>query len=439
MQDGEKEKEDRQTKNYSECSIKYSGTSLNFWIFILISVITAMISILSTSALNDNKTETVFIVFIGILIIVFAVYVYGFWGVLSAALSSFLFCLSIKTNIIGMLLNEGANTAQALIIYFVFKFSKIDESVTEKGGIINNYKFLMLALGGAYVVLSFIFNRYLMLYVFTALLLIISSVYCIIERSPKKLLYVVFACVLPSLAGGFINSCFEFTISGFTALSWYNSFALWFLSNGVLYGTFGYLLLGILGKFYNQSQSWQNKKFSLKLPQAKTINLKISSIILYVSTLLWNVLFYVMNLMGYFQINTPLYLFPWAVGNAFFIINLYLTKSSEIDGCDSAKAFEWYENRSVVAERNTQMLIAVIAFLLPLCASYLGVISDSISFVFVLNITAAIVSIGLIWVPQNNAKIMEIIKSFKTVFHLYTLSLLLLNVIMIISAGMQAS
>ena len=99
------------------------------------------------------------------------------------------------------------------------------------------------------------------------------------------------------------------------------------------------------------------------------------------------------------------------------------------------KAFGWFEQRAVVAENNTQMLIAVIAFLLPLCASYLGGITESIAFIFVLNITAAVISIGLIWIPKGAVRIMEIVKDMKTVFHLYTLSLLLLSAVMMVSNG----
>ena len=75
-----------------ELFIKYRSKNIGIWIFLLISLITAMISILSTTKLDASRTSTVFI---AILIIMLAVYVYGILGVFSAALSSFLFCIHV--------------------------------------------------------------------------------------------------------------------------------------------------------------------------------------------------------------------------------------------------------------------------------------------------------------------------------------------------------
>lgn len=75
-----------------ELFIKYRSKNIGIWICLLISLITAMISILSTTKLDASRTSTVFI---AILIIMLAVYVYGILGVFSAALSSFLFCIHL--------------------------------------------------------------------------------------------------------------------------------------------------------------------------------------------------------------------------------------------------------------------------------------------------------------------------------------------------------
>ena len=95
--------------------------------------------------------------------------------------------------------------------------------------------------------------------------------------------------------------------------------------------------------------------------------------------------------------------------------------------------FKWFEKRAVVAENNTQMLVAIISLLLPICAQLLGSITYSISMLFTLNITVAIISIGLVWIPEGLIKHMATVKHVKTVFHLFTLSLLLLNIVMIIN------
>ena len=50
-------------------------------------------------------------------------------------------------------------------------------------------------------------------------------------------------------------------------------------------------------------------------------------------------------------------------------------------------------------------------------------------------LSAAVISIGLIWIPKGAVRIMEIVKDMKTVFHLSTLSLLLLSAVMMVSNG----
>lgn len=424
-----------QSASRYEWTVRYLGKSLHFWACLLIAVLTAMVSILSTSTLNDNRASTVFIVFAGILVIIAAIYLYGAWGVLSAALAALLFCLTIRTSVWGILLNIAANTLQAFIIYLVFKFTDIDETVGEKNGVITSYKFIMLALGGTFVILSFLFDRFIILYVFFALLIAAAGIFSVLEKRPSKILFVLLVCILPSFAGGLLNSFFELTQAGSTVEKWYESAAVWGLSNSVLFGSFGYLLLGAMGRFKEKSARWQKGRFSFKRKPPREFPVKVASIIYYIATLLWNALFYVMYFLGWMQNDTPVYLFPWAVGNLFFIVNLCLSTREEVEKMTAEKAFGWFEQRAVVAENNTQMLIAVIAFLLPLCASYLGGITESIAFIFVLNITAAVISIGLIWIPKGAVRIMEIVKDMKTVFHLYTLSLLLLSAVMMVSNG----
>ena len=112
--------------------------------------------------------------------------------------------------------------------------------------------------------------------------------------------------------------------------------------------------------------------------------------------------------------------------------NLALSFIKEIEA-DNEESFKWFEGRSIVAENNTQMLVAIIALLLPLCAQFMGTITQSISVLFIFNITSAIVSIGLIWVPKNLTRYMSTIKHLKTIFHLFTVCLLLLNIVLIIN------
>lgn len=416
-----------------ELFIKYKGRSLGIWTCLLISFITAMISILSTTALDDSRTSTVFIVFIAILIIMCIIYVYGILGVFSAALSSFLFCLAINTSVWGIVLNICANTLQALIIWLIFKFTKTDEETIETEGV-TDYKFFLFIIGLAYIICSFIFNKALMFYVFISVLAVCIVGYTVKDRNVKKLKFFIFIAIIPSFVGGALNAVNSIMWSEGGFASWYESFSAWFFSNSILFGTFGYLLLNALRYFKDRSQKWQQKKFLLNRA-APCVELKFSTILFYVATFLWNILFYVMYMVKWLDYNTVLYLFPWGVGNIFFLLNLMFSNKSEIQaGSSVEEAFKWFESRAIVAEKNTQMLIAVIAFLLPLCANYLGAVTPSISFLFVLNITTAVISIGLIWIPKGNVKVMEAVKNIKTIFHLFTVSLLLLNAVMIINA-----
>jgi len=128
------------------------------------------------------------------------------------------------------------------------------------------------------------------------------------------------------------------------------------------------------------------------------------------------------------------FLLPWVVGNILMLTNLYFTTQGEYSDAEKKQsAFKWYEERAVVAEKNTQFLISIIAFLLPLSATLIGKeISGVITTIFCLNITSACIAIGLIWVPAEKIKIMSFLKSIKTIFHLFTISLLLLNATLII-------
>ncbi|MCH5153991.1 MAG: hypothetical protein J1F71_02130 [Clostridiales bacterium] len=417
--------------NY-EYTVKYNGISMRIWACLLISVITALISILTTRTINNDRSSTVYIIFVSILIIMFTVYFYGFWGVLTAAISSLLFCITIKTSLLGIVFNISANVLQALVIWFVFKFTRLAEKVVDKKGIVNDYKFLMVVLGGLYIIFSFNFEHHLILYIFSGLLLLVDLIFSIINKSATKILFFLLLCVLPSFAGAILNSAYMTTGGAFRWSALYDSFALWFFSNSILFGTFGYIFVSAVGSSNNYTENWKKKAGGGLRDIDKEI--KFSTILYYVATLIWNILFYIMYIVGWLESNTSLYLFPWAVGNLFFLLNLLFTKRKEIKAASVSikDAFNWFEQRAVVVERNTQMLITVIAFLLPLSASYLGTITAAVSIIFVLNITTAVISIGLIWVPQNNVHTMEIIKNVKTIFHLFTLSLLLLNAIMII-------
>jgi hypothetical protein len=223
--------------------------------------------------------------------------------------------------------------------------------------------------------------------------------------------------LIPNIIGAAIGSI-EIYNGGWNTQSYLGNFLTWTFSNSILLLSFGYLLLRRLPL---------NKE-----AKKQFLSVKLSTALFYASTILWNVILYILYVLGWLDKSLSSYVFPWLVGNLFFILNMYYSIHRETTDLGD-KGFKWFENRSVVAENNTQMLVAIISFLLPICAQLLGTITHSISILFIFNITCAIISIGLVWIPKGKIKDMSTIKHIKTVFHLFTLSLLLLNIVVIIN------
>ena len=69
MENKENKPLSRRGANKYEYAFQYEGLGLNVWVCLLLSIISAMITILSTSSLGDNGTATVFIIFLSILIV----------------------------------------------------------------------------------------------------------------------------------------------------------------------------------------------------------------------------------------------------------------------------------------------------------------------------------------------------------------------------------
>ncbi|MCH5180328.1 MAG: hypothetical protein J1F32_03880 [Erysipelotrichales bacterium] len=411
-----------------ELSIKFNNRDANIWACLLLSFITTIINILSTTYLNNSSTTTVFIVFIGILIIMYAIYRYGMLGVFVALISSVFFCMSTKASIVESIFNVCGNVFQALVVWAILKKTKTSK-ILAKEELLTNYKLSLLILGILYVIFSFIFNRKIIFYIFIAVLIIDIAFFSMREKSMSKFRFFLLVSLLPSFVGSTINSIFAIIYGIKTFSNWYNIFSTWLFANTILFSTFGYLLLSFLQKHINIF----DKIIGTNIKHTFNINLKFSTVLFYIATLFWNMLFYIMHLLKWINHNEILYLFPWVVGNIFFIINLWFSRKQEAHTISSLdETFNWLEKRTVVAEKNTQMLLAIIAFLLPLYADFLGVVTKSMALVFIFNITTAVVAIGLIWVPKNNICAMSLIKDLKTIFHLYTVSLLLLGVVMII-------
>lgn len=405
--------------NNNEIVLKVEGKSIKPYIFFLVIILATMMQVLSSTG-NDSKSVIVTLYF-SIVLLVVAISKIGFLGVISSLVSSLVFSLAIGQDWQNIITSVIANTIQAFIIYLVFKFSKLKNLETNRD--ISIFKILILTLGLAYIVLSLVLiNNYISSSIIVGLLMIIYVYYAIKNKNSKLLIYLFLIAIVPNLVGALTGSI-NFVDGVVTFENYFKDFFVWFTSNSILLLSVGYFILEFIGD-----------KFNIEYSNDNILHIKFSTILFYFSTILWNVLIYILYYFGWLNNNIESYFFPWFVGNLFFIANLYMSKYKEINHEDKdEEVFKWYEGRSIVAENNTQMLVAIISFLLPICAQLLGTITYSISILFILNITAAIISIGLIWIPKNKVKYMSTIKHIKTIFHLFTLSLLLLNIVLIIN------
>ena len=127
-----------------------------------------------------------------------------------------------------------------------------------------------------------------------------------------------------------------------------------------------------------------------------------------------------------------MYFFPWALGNTFLLSNLYFSSSQSV--ISETDKFKWFEERIIVIEKNTSTIIMIIAFLLPLSLEFLKDTPDILKTLFAANIFCTCTAVGLIWIPGNNIKFIYLLKTLKTICYTYSISLLLLWVILILSS-----
>ena len=405
----------KELTNDNEVSLRVEGKTYKPYICILVIVLSTLMQVLSSSGIASNSV--IVTMYFNIVLILCAIHYMQFYGVIAATASSFIFALTIDQTWINLCFVVFANFLQAFLLYLLYN-SHQKLHARKKNDVISQSEILILILGIFYF-LSNLYARdhYETISIIILSLLIVVHVFsAIIEKSKSHILLLIFL-LIPNIIGAAIGSI-EIYNGEWNTQSYLDNFLIWTFSNSILLLSFGYLLLGRL------PQNQEAKK--------QFLSVKISTALFYTSTILWNVILYILYTFGWLDKALSSYVFPWLVGNLFFILNMCYSIHKETTDVGD-EGFKWFENRSVVAENNTQMLVAIISFLLPICAQLLGTITYSISILFIFNITCAIISIGLVWIPKGKIKDMSTIKHVKTVFHLFTLSLLLLNIVMIIN------
>ena len=404
-----------ETTNENEVLLKIEGKTYKPYICVLIVVLSTLMQVLSSSGISSNSV--IVTMYFNIVLVLCAIHYIKFYGVIAATVSSLIFSLTINQTLLNLCFVVFANFLQAILLYFLYN-SYQKNHVHKKSNTISKSEILSFILGISY----FLCNLYTKDYyktiaiIILSLLILLHTISAIIEKSKSHVLLIIFL-VVPNIIGASVGSI-EIYNGKFNIQSYLDNFLTWTFSNSILLLSFAYILLG-------------------KLPQIKEtakefLSIKLSTALFYASTILWNVILYILYTLGWLDKALGSYVFPWLVGNLFFILNMYYSIHKETTDVGN-EGFKWFENRSIVAENNTQMLVAIISFLLPICAQLLGTITYSISILFIFNITCAIISIGLVWIPKGKIKDMSAIKHVKTVFHLFTLSLLLLNIVLIIN------
>lgn len=404
-------------KNQNEITLKIEGASFKPYAFVLVTVLAALMQVLSSS--GNNTSQAIVTLYFSIVLLTFSIYRLGVWGIIASGLSSAIFLISIHQTPFAFSVVVIANIVQATIIYFAFNFLKF----SEREHFINLEMLLSIVLGFVYIIFNILFDNYynIISSIILFLLVLLFVLGKVKTKKTQNIKYLLLVVLIPNAIGAFLGA-FQDRLDLSTSI-YQNNFIRWFFSNSILLLSFGYPLLLLLP---SRPRKKQTKRY---------LATKLSTVIFFFSILLWNTIIYSLYYLGWLNKNITSYFFPWLVGNLFFIANLFFSFYPETKGKISQK-FHWYEQRSIVAENNTQMLVAIISFLLPVCAQLMGTISHSISVLFIFNITSAVISIGLIWVPENNVRYMSVVKHLKTVFHLFTLSLLLLNIVLIINTSL---
>ena len=403
-------------KRNDEIVMQIAGKSFKPYFCLLTVVLSTLVQILSSSTL-ENASIIVSLYFNIVLVLVSICYI-GVYGVLAATLSSLIYSVTIGQGLVNTCIIVFANLVQAILLYvFCACFKKAKEKQKEKT-VIQASEIVMLILGGLYLTINLTPNSsFIVSSIVILALLAVVHICRAIKNKDGIYMRNIGLLLISSLVGASIGSV-QYVNNSFHFDAYIRNFATWSLSNSILLLSFGYLLISFLRM--------------AKKERGSVLTVKLSTVLFYISTIVWNAIIYVIYAMGWLDKSMSSYVFPWTVGTLFFLANLYYSTYDEIDDSEEER-FKWFEKRAVVAENNTQMLVAIISLLLPICAQLLGSITYSISMLFTLNITVAIISIGLVWIPEGLVKHMATVKHVKTVFHLFTLSLLLLNIVMIIN------
>ncbi len=409
-------------KNSSETyKLSTYGFCLNISIIFLISLAISIVPLLFSKESAVFYSSQPF--YIAVLLLFVGVMYYKWYGVLLAAFTFAICGFFYRSNPSIAFLNSAINIVQIILLLLSYlglkKIKAQNLNMYSQGKFfLSVYNFVLILAFIAYIVYctsqkTDIIN---ILALFSSFILIITLLKAAVAKDVRLIYFTFMIALLPSVVVSFISAF----VNEVAADARFNYIVVWSLSNYILLQTAGYLLYQI---FFTREIKM--------LDNAKIVQVDASSIALYLSILTWNMLILWMMNSDIIRVNSYIYFFPWTLGNVFLIMNLYF--SSFYDAEAETDKFAWYEKRVVVVEKNTTTIITLISFMLPLSFSLIKVIPSYLPIFFIANIFCTCLSIGLIWTPRSNVKFIGLLKTLKTIFYTYSITLLMLCVIMVMS------
>lgn len=402
--------------------VTISRVCANISQLILISLVVSIVPLML------NTEDAIFFtsqpLYIAVLLLFVAIMYYKWWGVLIAAITFAICCLNIDLSLKDAVVNSIINIFQIFMLllgYIGIKTIKLkNRNMYSKGRFfISIYNYLLLLVFIGYISYSTLLesSSIFVLYLFSICVLMLTICKCIGERDLRLLLYTVGVAFIPSLIASTASAIFSAVPSEVRI----DYISVWTLSNYILLQTAGYLMYQI---FFSRAKVFEMKK--------ELIEMDLSCLMFYVAILVWNILMIWMICSKTVTFNSYIYFFPWILGNLLLIMNLYFC-NNHTDVNAVKDKFSWYENRVVVVEKNTNTLIMVISFILPFSFNLLSTIPTILPILFIADIFCSCISIGLIWTPKSNIRFISLLKSMKTIFYTFSITLLMLCVIIVMS------
>jgi hypothetical protein len=402
--------------------ITISKVCANISTLILISLVVSIVPLmLSTDAAIFFTSQPLYI---AVLLLFAAIMYYQRWGLIIAAITFVICSFAVDFSLKNAIINSAINVFQIWLLLLAYlgimKLKMKNRNLYSKGKFfISIYNYLLLIIFIAYICYSTLIKdiSIYILYAFAGVILVLTLCKSVIEKDWRLTIYTISIALIPSLSASVLSSF----LSDVPQSMVFNYISVWTLSNYILLQTAGYLMFQI---FYLKKKIFTMSK--------ELVEIDVSCAIFYVAIFAWNIFMIWLICSKTITFNSSIYFFPWILGNVFLIMNLYFC-SNHTDANANRDKFAWYENRVVVIEKNTNTLILVISFVLPFSFNLLKVVPPILPILFIADIFCSCISIGLIWTPRSNIKFISLLKSVKTIFYTFSITLLMLCVILVMS------